>query len=85
MKSVTKPGSSNSWSKFKVTFLDFTSKMNAIFYKEQWPPTLKVNKNWNVLSEVFVYTKNEQKYFCISALASKMGLFIKIMAHYHAN
>ena len=24
------------------------------------------------------------KYFCISALASKMGQIIKIMAHYHA-
>ena len=29
--------------------------------------------------------KNEQKYFCISALASKMGQIIKIMAHCHAN
>ena len=29
--------------------------------------------------------KNEQKYFCISALASKMGQIIEIMAHYHAN
>ena len=29
--------------------------------------------------------KNEQKYSCISALASKMGQIIKIMAHYHAN
>ena len=29
--------------------------------------------------------KNERKYFCISALASKMGQIIKIMGHYHAN
>ena len=29
--------------------------------------------------------KNERKCFCISALASKMGQIIKIMAHYHAN
>ena len=29
--------------------------------------------------------KNQQKYFCISALASKMGQIIKIMALYHAN
>ena len=29
--------------------------------------------------------KNERKYFYISALASKMGQIIKIMAHYHAN
>ena len=47
--------------------------------------TIKVNKNQNVQSEVFVCTKNEQKYFCISALASKMGQIIKTMAHYHAN
>jgi hypothetical protein len=35
--------------------------------------------------EVFIGTKNQRKYFCISALASKMGQIIKIMAHYHAN
>ena len=35
--------------------------------------------------EVFIWTKNERKYFCISALASKMGKIKKIMAHYHAN
>ena len=29
--------------------------------------------------------KTERKYFCISALASKMGQIKKIMAHYHAN
>ena len=29
--------------------------------------------------------KTEQKYLCISALASKMGQIIKIMAHYHGN
>ena len=29
--------------------------------------------------------KNERKYFGIYALASKMGLMIKVMAHYHAN
>ena len=29
--------------------------------------------------------KNELEYFCISALASKLGQIIKIMAHYHAN
>ena len=28
--------------------------------------------------------KNERKYICISALASKMGQIIKIMAHYLA-
>ena len=29
---------------------------------------LKVSKNPNALGEVFDSTKNEQKYFCISAL-----------------
>ena len=33
--------------------------------------------------EVFIWTKNERKYFCIFALASKMGQIM--MAHYHAN
>ena len=37
------------------------------------------------LLDVFIGTKNERKYFCISALASKMGQIIKVMAHYHAN
>ena len=37
------------------------------------------------LFDVFIWTKNERKYFCISALASKMGQIIKITAHYHAN
>ena len=35
--------------------------------------------------EIFIWTKNERKYFCISAIASKMGQTIKIFAHYHAN
>ena len=29
--------------------------------------------------------KTDRKYFCISALASKMGQIKKVMAHYHAN
>ena len=29
--------------------------------------------------------KNEQKYFCISVLAPKMGKIIKTMAHYPSN
>ena len=36
-------------------------------------------------SKLFIWTKKQRKYFCISALASKMGQIIKIMAHYHAN
>ena len=35
--------------------------------------------------EVFIWTKKRTKYFYISALASKIGQIIKIMAHYHAN
>ena len=36
--------------------------------------------------KVFIWTKNWTKiFFCISALASKMGQIKKIMAHYHAN
>ena len=35
--------------------------------------------------KVFIGTKNEWKYFCIFALASKMGQLKKIIAHYHAN
>ena len=34
--------------------------------------------------EVSFEPKNERIYFCISVLASKMGLIIKIMAYYHA-
>ena len=35
--------------------------------------------------KVFVWTKKRTIFFCISALASKMGQIIKIMAHYHGN
>ena len=33
----------------------------------------------------FFFSFLKRKYFCISALASKIGQIIKIMAHYHAN
>ena len=36
-------------------------------------------------AKLSIEPKNERKYFYISALASKMGQIIKIMAHYHAN
>ena len=35
--------------------------------------------------KAFIWTKNERKYFCNTALPSKMGQIIKITAHYHAN
>ena len=35
--------------------------------------------------KVFIWTKNQGKYFCISALASKLSQLKKIMAHYRAN
>ena len=43
---------------------------------------LKVSKKFWMSS---FEPKNERKYFCISALASKMGQIVKTMAHYHAN
>ena len=35
--------------------------------------------------KVFIWTKNQRKHFCISALVSKMSQLKRIMAHYHAN
>ena len=43
----------------------------------------QLNSEW--LLDIFIWTKKERKYFCIPALASKMGQIIKIIAHYHAN
>ena len=37
------------------------------------------------ISEFSFEPETELKYFFNSALASKMGQIIKIMAHYHAN
>ena len=46
---------------------------------------LKVSQSRKQIFHFSFEPKNERKYFCISALASKMGQIIKIMAHYHAN
>ena len=46
---------------------------------------LKVSYSWKQNSKFSFEHKTEQKYFCIFALASKMGQIKKIMAHYHAN
>ena len=35
--------------------------------------------------KVFIEPKTQRKYFCISALASKMGQIKKIIACYHTN
>ena len=37
------------------------------------------------IMDIFIWTKNKQKYFFISALVFKLGLVIKIMAHYDAD
>ena len=46
---------------------------------------LKVSKSRKQILKFSFEPKNERKYFCISAIASKMGQIIKIMACYHAN
>ena len=46
---------------------------------------LKVSWSQKQSSKFSFEPKIELKYFCNSALASKMGQTIKIMAHYHAN
>ena len=45
-------------------------------------PFIKVSKSRRQILKFSFEPKNEQNYFCISALASKMGEIIKIMAHY---
>jgi hypothetical protein len=45
----------------------------------------KISKSRKQILKFSFGPKNEQKYLCISALASKMGQIIKIMAPYHAN
>ena len=58
------------------------SQISFINYVSHLGNSLMVSKNRNFLSKVFVCTKNERKYFCNSALVSKMGQIIKRMAHY---
>ena len=47
--------------------------------------TGKASKSRKQILKFSFEPKVEQKYFCISALASKIGQIIKIMALYHAN
>ena len=46
---------------------------------------LKVSKSRKQILKFSLEPKNERKYFCNSALASKMGQIIKIMTDFHAN
>ena len=47
--------------------------------------SLKVGKSRKQILKFLFGPKNERKYLCTSALASKMGQIIRIIAHYHAN
>ena len=47
--------------------------------------SLKVSKSRKQILKFSFEPKSERKHFCISALASKVGQIIKIMAHYLAN
>ena len=47
--------------------------------------SVKVSKSQKQIFKFLFEQKNERKYFCIYALASKMGQIIKTIAHYHAN
>ena len=47
-------------------------------------PSLKVSKSQKQISKFSFEPKAELKYFCNSALASKMGQIIKVMAYHHA-
>ena len=46
---------------------------------------LKVSLSRKQILKFSFEPKTERKYFCISALASKMGEIKKIMAHYHVD
>ena len=45
----------------------------------------KVSKSQKQILKFSFEPKTEQKYFCIFALASKMGQIKKMIVHYHAN
>jgi hypothetical protein len=60
--------------------LQFSQKMNE--NNSTWGTIVKVSKSWKQILKFSFEPKKEQKYFCISALASKMGQIIKVMAHY---
>ena len=46
---------------------------------------LKVSKSRMQILKFSFEPKNKGKYFCIFALASKVGQIKKMIAHYHAN
>ena len=61
-------------------------KFTQMFKQMSFPNTyVKVSKSQKQILKFSFEPKNERQYFCISALASKMGQIIKIMAHFHAN
>jgi hypothetical protein len=45
----------------------------------KWAILVKGQLIWKGLYKVFICTKNEQKYFCISALAYKKGPIKKVV------
>ena len=49
------------------------------------PTYFQPNKGQLISNQFSFEPKNQRKYFCISALASKMSQLKKIMSHYHAN
>jgi hypothetical protein len=59
------------------------SKEVDIFHRV-FKNVLKVSKSQKQVLKFSFEPKNERKYFCNSALVSKMGQIKKIMAHYHA-
>ena len=68
-----------------MEFLSYKVKLNFPIFLYQATNDVKVSKSRDQILKFSFEPKNERKYFCISALASKMGQIIKIMAHYHAN
>ena len=67
----------------------FENKLEAKKKQEQRDKNIAVRKlgKGQLISEwplASFELENEQKYFCISALAFKMGQIIKTMAHSHA-
>ena len=57
----------------------------SVYWPRPRDDPLKVRKFLNDFQMSSFEPKNERKYFCIAALASKIDQIIEIMAHYHAN
>ena len=69
-----------------LVFMKFwTSKQCEKVWFVDLSGPLKVSKSQKQILKFSFEPKTERKYFCISALASKIGQIKKIMAHYHAN